>query len=59
MASTGRSIRLYCRLYRYDERELLGQAFTIVFPHGRRAAALRRHQQFLAVVARTTANSTS
>lgn len=37
----------YCRLYRYTESQLLGRSFTMVFPHGQRVAALRRHQRFL------------
>ena len=37
----------YCALYGYEERELLGNSFTIVFPEEVRQLTLRRHQRFL------------
>ncbi len=37
----------YCALYGYEEQELLGNSFTIVFPEEVRELTLRRHQRFL------------
>ena len=37
----------YCAIYGYQQQEMTGQSFTMVFPEETRASVLERHRQFL------------
>ncbi len=39
----------YCRIYGYDEGEMLGRSFTMVFPQADRYEILARHREFLSL----------